>query len=133
MLQFSRAIYRQLAADVDPARREHVLTACEAAMERLGSDRRYFARPARRLFGDIRCAFPLSAQRRVWCVVSTYVAAAEAYLDTLPAGLDAAGEPLRCRATTRQNTPCRREPLPHNGLCPSHQHLDEARDAAALV
>jgi hypothetical protein len=133
MLQFSRAIYRELSPAIErPASREHVLAACESAMERLRCDRRYFARPARRLFNDIRFCFPISAQPRVWTVVSTYVAAAESYLDSLPAGLDGDGEPLRCQATTRQGSACRREPLPHNGLCPSHQHLAEPEHPALV-
>jgi hypothetical protein len=90
-------------------------------MQRLATDRRYFAKPARRLFADVRHCFPLSAHERVWHVVSSYVAAAERYLDTVP--LDAGGQPSRCPATTRGGTPCRREPLPRNGYCPSHQHL----------
>jgi hypothetical protein len=36
------------------------------------------------------------------------------------------------RATTRRGTPCQRMPLPHNGYCPSHQHLAETEDAEAL-
>ena len=38
-------------------------------------------------------------------------------------GYDLAGNRLECRATTRKGTPCQRMPLPHNGYCPSHQHL----------
>jgi hypothetical protein len=37
-------------------------------------------------------------------------------------------ERLDCRATTRRGTPCQRTPLPHNGYCPSHQHLAETED-----
>ena len=73
MYQFSRAIYRELAAEIIEDRRrgggpdnhEHVLRACEAAIERLATDRHYFARPARTLFNDIRAFFPISAQQRV--------------------------------------------------------------------
>lgn len=121
MFEFSRGIYRELAPYAEPASRRDVLTACEAAMERLATDRLYFARPARRLFADVRHCFPLPEHERVWCVVSSYVAAAEAHLDRTPMTVD--GEPVRCPATTRGGTPCRREPLPRNGYCPSHQHL----------
>ena len=38
------------------------------------------------------------------------------------------GNPLQCRATTRKGTACQRVPLPHNGYCPSHQHLAETED-----
>ena len=51
------------------------------------------------------------------------------WLQRLPAaGLDANGQPLQCRATTRRGTPCQRVPLHHNGYCPSHQHLAETEE-----
>ena len=136
MFQFSRAIYRELAVDIDceaclPGRsaHEHVLKASEATMERLATDRHYFARPARTLFNDIRFCFPMSVQAKVWSVVTQYIAAAELYLDQLPlAGCDVNGNPLSCRATTRKGTACQRVPLPHNGYCPSHQHLAETEE-----
>ena len=67
MYRFSRAIYRELADEIteDPhclcphANHERVLRACEAAIERLATDRHYFARPARTLFNDIRAYFPM--------------------------------------------------------------------------
>ena len=137
MFQFSRAIYRELTPDLAGAdRRAHeaVLKACEANFERLASDRHYFARPARTLFNDIRPHFPMAAQARVWAAVQKYVAAAEAWLAQQPRhGYDAAGKPLECRATTRRGTPCQREPLPHNGYCPSHQHLAETEEQEALA
>lgn len=136
MFQFSRGIYRELAPDIDndvylsdSSPQEHVLKACERTMERLSTDRHYFARPARTLFNDIRFCFPMAAQLRVWQVVTAYVNAAEAYLDRLPkAGCDVNGNPLQCRATTRKGTACQRVPLPHNGYCPSHQHLAETEE-----
>jgi hypothetical protein len=48
-------------------------------------------------------------------------------------GFDAYGNPLQCRASTRRGTPCQRMPLPHNGYCPSHQHLAETEEVEALV
>ena len=136
MFQFSRAIYRELAIDIDGdacasgrSAHEHVLKACEQTMERLSADRHYFARPARTLFNDIRFCFPMAAQARVWRVVTAYIGAAEAYLDRQPkAGVDVNGNPLQCRATTRKGTACQRVPLPHNGYCPSHQHLAETEE-----
>ncbi len=132
MYRFSRAIYRELASDIieDPhgecpyANHERVLRACESAIERLATDRHYFARPARSLFCDIRVYFPMSAQRRVLKVVEQYLAFADEFLQSRPQnGFDAYGNPLQCRASTRKGTPCQRMPLPHNGYCPSHQHL----------
>jgi hypothetical protein len=66
MYEFSRAIYRELAGEIieDPesarqnTNHERVLRACEATVERLATDRNYFARPARTLFCDIRTYFP---------------------------------------------------------------------------
>ena len=137
MYQFSRAIYRDLAVHIGGKRDGHlaVLRACEQNMERLANDRHYFARPARTLFNDIRPYFPMTAQAKVWRVVEATVAEAEEWLSHQPRhGYDANGNPLECRATTRRGTPCQREPLAHNGYCPSHQHLaeTETREAAPL-
>jgi hypothetical protein len=133
MYQFSRAIYRDLAKDIDttscPNAHLVVLRACEDNLERLVNDRHYFARPARTLFNDIRLYFPMSAQSRVWMLVQKYIVYTEAWMDRLPQnGVDANGQPLQCRATTRRGTACQRMPLPHNGYCPSHQHLAETEE-----
>jgi hypothetical protein len=131
MYQFSRAIYRELAPyiaeDAAPSRIEAhaaVLRACEATMERLATDRHYFKRPARTLFSDVRMYFPMRQQARVCTTVTRFIALAQEWLDRQPQhGYDVHGNPLQCRATTRKGTPCQRVPLPHNGYCPSHQHL----------
>jgi hypothetical protein len=133
MYQFSRAIYREVACDIDvsahgPGGSPHleVVRICDAAMERLATDHHYFARPARTLFGDLKPYFPLRSQPRVWAIVSRYVAAAEAMVQQGPLnGTDLLGNPLMCRATTRRGTPCQRMPHADNGYCPSHQHLVE--------
>ena len=133
MYQYSRAIYREIAGEIDAsvhgcsrAAHSHVLRRCEATIERLATDRHYFARPARTLFNDIRMCFPMQSQARVFAVVQHYLAAADAFVAAQPrCGVDANGAPLRCRATTRRGTACQRDPLPHNGYCPSHQHLAE--------
>ena len=87
MYRFSRAIYRELADEIiedSPGQpyvnHERVLRACEAAVERLATDRHYFARPARTLFTDIRVYFPMSAQGRVLRVVERYMAFADEFL-----------------------------------------------------
>jgi hypothetical protein len=134
MYQFSRAIYRELSPLIDtkPGARDghaEVLHACESTIERLATDRHYFAKPARTLFNDIRANFPIGVQERVWSVVSAYVAAAQEWLARQPQhGYDIHGNPLECRATTRRGTPCQRMPLAHNGYCPSHQHLAETEE-----
>ena len=131
VLEFSRSLYRDLAVDIDagphlePAlARVHVLRAAEACIERLASDRQYFARPARSLFMEIRWCFPMSAQAKVFDTVRRTIAAAEKHLDEVaPFGQQTDGTPLRCPAYTRQGTPCRRAPLPGTMHCPSHRHL----------
>ena len=137
MYRFSRAIYRELAGEIteadvpfgDTGNHERVLRSCEAAIERLATDRHYFARPARTLFNDIRIYFPMCSQHRVWTVVERYMAFADQYFQRQPMhGFDINGNPLECRATTRKGTPCQRMPLPHNGYCPSHQHLAETEE-----
>ncbi len=147
MYQFSRAIYRELApyiaaprpvgaiAEPGPNNHEHVLRACEAAIERMATDRHYFARPARTLFCDVRMYFPISAQERVHQVVFRYIELAERFLIENPAAAHASvsDAPPQCRATTRKGDACRRTPLPHNGYCPSHQHLASTEDRGALA
>jgi Family of unknown function (DUF5763) len=140
MYEFSRAIYRELAQDIisDPQserscrNHELVLRSCEAAVERLATDRHYFAKPARSLFREIRIYFPMAAQLRVLRVVEHYVGVADEFFRRLPRnGVDVNGEPLQCRATTRKGTPCQRDPLAHNGYCPSHQHLAVTEELVA--
>jgi hypothetical protein len=142
MYRFSRAIYRELADEIaedshsagSRVNHERVLRACEAAVERLATDRRYFAHPARTLFCDIRAYFPMSMQARVLKVIELYLALADEFLGRLPQnGFDAYGNPLQCRASTRKGTPCQRMPLAHNGYCPSHQHLAETEEETLEV
>jgi hypothetical protein len=136
MYQFSRAIYRELAADIETSTCQNahhlVLRACEQTVERLATDRHYFARPARTLFNDIRLHFSMGVQAKVWRIVDRYTAAAEIWISQQPrSGFDAQGNPMQCRATTRRGTACQRMPLPHNGYCPSHQHLAETEAVEA--
>jgi hypothetical protein len=140
MYQFSRSIYRELADVIIEDRHggsgnhERVLRACEAAVRRLATDRHYFAKPSKTLFSDIRIYFPMSAQQRVYRVVDTYMGCAREWLDSQPLqGYDLMGNRLECRATTRKGKPCRRMPLPHNGYCPSHQHLAEPGEVTEVL
>ncbi|HXC23596.1 MAG TPA: hypothetical protein VNU28_03340 [Solirubrobacteraceae bacterium] len=142
MYQFSRAIYRELAPYITESRPDagdsshrQVLEACESAMERLATDRHYFAKPARTLFCDIRTYFPMSAQERVLQTVCCYVGLAQRFLNEHPVEAHAAvtDEPPTCRATTRKGSTCQRVPLPHNGYCPSHQHLADTEHSERLA
>lgn len=142
MFHFSRAIYRELAEDIveapstcgGPTNHERVLRACESTITRMATDRHYFARPTQTLFNDIRVHFPMTTQHRVFFVINRYLACADEYLAAQPRqGYDVNGNPLQCRATTRKGTPCQRMPLPHNGYCPSHQHLAETENVEVLA
>jgi len=142
MYRFSRAIYREIASEIteDPhgacphANQQRVLKACEAAIERLATDRHYFARPSRTLFSDVRAYFPMRAQARVLRVIERYLSCADEFLRSQPQnGYDPYGNPLQCRASTRKGTACQRMPLPHNGYCPSHQHLAETEELEVLA
>ncbi len=89
MYQFSRAIYRELAPYVledKPAsqpltNRELVLRECEEAVERLMTDRRYFARPARTLFNNIRPYFSMGDLPRVYFVIDRNIQVALEFLE----------------------------------------------------
>ena len=133
MYQFSRSIYRELGSVVAPDRgedicvaRQRFLRACEVSMERLATDRHYFARPTRTLFNDVRAFFPINQQLRVFRVIERHVQLATEYVDSQArAGVTFDGSPLCCHASTRKGTACQRIPLPGSKYCPSHKHLEE--------
>jgi hypothetical protein len=133
MYQFSRIIYRDLAPRIDAsegvertfAARRTLLEACEATIQRLVSDRRYFARPAKTLFTEVREHFALAEQVRVYMVIERHIERIEEFLDSLPADVTLDGQERSCLASTRKGTPCQREPLPGMDYCPSHKHLEE--------
>ena len=136
MYQFSRSIYRDLVPRIDTsggvertfASRQQLLEACEATIERLVTDRRYFARPAKTLFTEVREHFCLSEQVRVYMVIERHIEMVEEFLDSLPADVTLDGQERNCLASTRKGTPCQREPLPGRDYCPSHKHLEESLD-----
>ena len=140
MYRFSRSIYRELAPaviedDRDPSgcrNKQAVLDACEEVIRRLTLDRRYFARPARTLFCEVRMHFAMADQLRVWTVIERNIRLAVAYLDRLPEGAGLDGVPRQCRAHTRKGTPCQREPLAGRDYCPSHKHLEETFDGPQI-
>jgi hypothetical protein len=141
MYQFSRSIYRELIPRIDCsegaertfAARRKVLEACEATIQRLVSDRRYFARPAKALFTEVREHFALAEQVRVYMVIERHVERIEEFLDSLPADVTLDGQQRNCLASTRKGTPCQREPLPGMDYCPSHKHLEEIIENDARV
>ena len=141
MYQFSRSIYRELAGEVSEDRfghsgsnRARLLASSEAAFERLATDRRYFARPARTLFNDVRMLFPMGSQLRVFQVIERHMSLAADYVDRAArAGISLDGAPLCCNATTRKGTACQRVPLPGSQYCPSHKHLEEDLEAATAA
>jgi hypothetical protein len=134
MYQFSRSIYRDLVPRIDASggvertftARRKVLEACEATIERLVSDRRYFARPSKTLFSEVRENFALAEQVRVYMVIERHINLVEEFLDSLPADVTLDGQQRSCLASTRKGTACQREPLPGRDYCPSHKHLEES-------
>ncbi len=135
MYHFSRAIYLELAPLIaetkPPSQRESnhllVLRACERTMERLFTDQRYFAKPARSLFEEIRVYFSIASQLHAYLVVKHNIDLALRVLARMPEReLDVNGVPRRCHAMTRKGKPCQRPPLPRSDYCPSHQHLTES-------
>ena len=142
MYQFSRSIYRDLVPRIDDksgdaerafAAQRKVLEACEATIQRLVSDRRYFARPAKTLFTEVREHFALAQQVRVYIVIERHIGLVEEFLDSLPADVTLDGQQRSCLASTRKGTPCQREPLPGRDYCPSHKHLEETFEDDARV
>ena len=138
MFQFSRSLYRELGPLVVEDRygtacqnRQLFLQACEGSFKRLAADRHYFARPSRTLFNDVRVYFPIQSQLRVYQAIDSHMKIATQYVDDREReGISLDGSPLCCHASTRKGTACQRVPLPHNGYCPSHQHLAETEEVA---
>jgi hypothetical protein len=138
MYHFSRSIYRELAPSIrardiqgrdcgeaDAAAHHQVLMACEETIKRLASDRRYFAKPTKTLFTDIRDHFALNHQVRVYMIIERHMELIVEYIESLPDELTLDGQPRQCPASTRKGTPCQREPRPGLEYCPSHRHLEE--------
>ena len=134
MYQFSRSIYRDLAPKIVEAngagcaRRQRLLDACESTMQRLVDDRRYFAKPTRSLFAELRGLFPIGEQLFVYRVIDRNVRLALHYLESVSVDELSLAGARECRAHTRRGTPCQREPLPGRDYCPSHKHLEEDFD-----
>jgi hypothetical protein len=143
MYRFSRSIYCELAPRIDrldegddrayAAARHELLKACEATVERLAADHRYFARPVKTLFADVRDLFALTEQVRVQMVIERNVDLAVQHLESLPEDVALDGRPRQCPASTRKGTPCQREPRPGHEYCPSHRHLEETFVTVAHV
>jgi hypothetical protein len=139
MYQFSRSLYRELAEDVlddrpgcAVANRQELLDSCEVAIQRLATDRHYFARPARSLYRDVRGLFPIGSQLRVYRMIERHVVLATQFVERAEmSGRTLDGSLLSCHASTRRGTPCQRIPQPGRKYCPSHSHLEEYRATTA--
>jgi len=131
MYRFSRALFLEIKDVVDPhpdtigieEARRRVLEACQSTVERLARDPRYFARPTRSLFEEIRHLFPITCQARVFYAIDRTLGLAREFIrEEMERNSEAN---LQCRATTRKGKPCQRTPLPGREYCPSHSHLEE--------
>jgi len=143
MYQFSRGIYRELAPLVE--RRNggrgyledqlRVLDACESAIRRLASDRQYFAKPARTLFGDVRSFFPVARQHHVYRVIDHYVTLATSFSRRSAGRLRRRRQPSSMSGDDAQGNALPAHSAVANGYCPSHQHLAETEheEAPALA
>src|SRR3954470_1226300 len=139
MYQYSRAIYRSIKDLIDPyvdqgtqlEYRREVLAATEGTMQRLAADPHYFANPDKTLFQDIRRYFPITVQAQVAWTVTKGVGAAVGFVEEQMESGGLGGGVARCHATTRKGKPCQRTPLPERDYCPSHQHLERSKVAAA--
>jgi hypothetical protein len=138
MYRFSRALFLEIKDLVDPhpdtsrpEARRIVLTACERTVERLARDRRYFTRPTRSLFDEIRHLFPLSQHARVYFAIERTLELAKVHIQQEYARANEAN--ARCRATTRKGHSCQRTPLPSREYCPSHAHLEEPLPVGAAA
>ena len=112
MYRFSRSIYRELSPRVIEdewdltrcANKQKVLEACEGAIRRLTYDWRYFAKPARTLFNDVRPHFAMGDQLFVWTVIERNINLALEFLSRMPEGVGLDGRPPECNAHTRKGT-----------------------------
>ena len=88
MYRFSRQIFMEIKDAVDPSpdtisvpeARRRILAACEATIERLARDARYFPKPARSLFQEIRYYFPITEQARVYYTIERYIGLAQEFI-----------------------------------------------------
>ncbi len=143
MYQFSRAIYRDLSPYVldekqrfaqHVSNRTLVLRECESAIERLMTDRRYFSRPTRTLFNNVRGFFSIADLPRVYVIIDRNIQLALRFITAVPNyAYDTTGIERQCHAMTRKGQPCQRQPLPASDYCPSHQHLIETFEDLELV
>ena len=142
MYEFSRAIYCELAPRIERRRgddeahavaRHRLLQACEETILRLATDHRYFAKPTKTLFTDVRDLFSLREQVQVHMVIEQHVDRALDHIESLPDHVTPMGDKRRCPASTRQGTPCQRDPRPGLEYCPSHRHLEDGFGAGQEV
>ena len=108
-----------------------VLQRLRGDVERLATDRHYFARPARTLFNDIRLYFPMSRAGAGMARRRPLHGAAPTSASTRQPRPATTSTATRCSAAPRRARARRASamPLPHNGYCPSHQHLAETEEA----
>src|SRR3712207_4761839 len=127
MYRLSRQIFVEIKDAVDPhpdtisaaEARRRVLRACEATIERLARDPRYFPKPARSLFQEIRYYFPITEQARVFYTIERTLAVAGEFIQN---EIERSGEGAitPCRATTRKGKPRSEE---HTSELQSRQYL----------
>ena len=96
----------------------------EEAFERLVVDRNVQG-PERLLLRQVRHCFPMSSLPAVVVAVNETIGAAVEFLESPPCQELLNG---RCLASTRDGEPCRRPPVTGEDYCPSHRHLQRAKN-----
>lgn len=98
----------------------------EEAFERLVVERNVQG-PERLLLRQIRHCFPMSSLPAVVIAVNETIGAAVEFLESPKCQELLNG---RCLASTRDGEACRRPPVTGEDYCPSHRHLQRARERA---
>ncbi len=110
--------------DGEPDYEFWVRRSIEEAFERLVVDRNVQG-PERLLLRQIRHCFPMASLPAVVVAVNETIGAAVEFLESPQCQELLNG---RCLASTRDNEPCRRPPVTGEDYCPSHRHLQRAKE-----
>lgn len=129
---YARILFHTLTRQLDSAgeeEQEHdyelwVRRSIEEAFERLVVDRNVQG-PERLLLRQIRHCFPMSSLPSVVVAVNETIGAAVEFLESPQCQELLNG---RCLASTRDGEPCRRPPVTGEDYCPSHRHLQRAKE-----
>ena len=125
-----QTLKRHLDVDGDEAAEQDyelwVRRSIEESFERLVVDSNVQG-PERLLLRQVRHCFPMASLPTVVVAVNETIGAAVEFLESPQCQELLNG---RCLASTRDGEPCRRPPVTSEDYCPSHRHLQRAKDRA---